>query len=105
MFLEIKEVIKVEREIIEELKKLKLEEKSIQEQKQTILEFLSKRKELIDIYKGTEEVFEMLSDDNPLLEEFIKNTFINPKSRDNNLGTYTAFSVIDIDEAKIKGSE
>ena len=69
---------------MKEIRKLKLEEKSIKEKKELILSFLYKYRKMdkdmddnYDQYKETKEIFEMLSEEDPLLHEYIQKTFID----------------------------
>lgn len=67
---------------LEELKDL-LIGKSISEQKEIIVNFFyenrKKSKHFKIFYKTFKDMFESLSDDNPILKEFIEKTFINPE--------------------------
>lgn len=67
---------------LEELKDL-LINKSISEQKEIIVYFFyknrKKSKHFKKFYKTFKEMFENLSDDNPILKKFIEKTFINPE--------------------------
>lgn len=69
--------------ITKELKKLKIERKSLQEQKEIILDLLSKKlktdKDMALIYKATKEIFEVYNEYDPLLREYIEKIFINPE--------------------------
>lgn len=69
-------------EKLDELKDL-LIGKSISEQKEIIVNFFyenrKKNKHFKKFYKTFKDMFESLSDDNPILKEFIEKTFVNPE--------------------------
>ena len=67
--------------IMEKLRLLKLEKDDIKTQKIKILTFLEAHQDIDkymkEIYKGTKNIFNILSEDNPILHEYIDKTFIH----------------------------
>lgn len=89
-----KEVSELFKDITKEVKKLKIERKSLQEQKEIILDLLSKRsktdKDMALIYKATKDIFEVYNEYDSLLREYIEKIFINPELTNDRL-SFTHF--------------